>query len=453
MADAALPGNFGRYRPLRVLGEGAAGTVYLAQDPVLDRQVTVKVIRTAGLDETMRRDFLERFAVEAKAAARCAHPGIVALHDYAESDGTPFIVMEYIDGPTLYRALHEPALRSGIDPIGVTLQILDALGAAHGHGITHRDIKPANLLMTRDGRVKIADFGIARLDRIVLTQYTAMVGTPSYMAPEQAGGQPIDHRADLFATGAILYEMLAGKPPFLGSNLPETLANLLGPSPVATALLPPVLAPILARALAKAPEARFQSAAEFAAALHSAAAAGGDATIIAPPVPGHRPDSMAGATAWDTDYLRALETVLARHLGPIAGVLIRNAAARATAVPALHDALAGSIDRHAARSEFLRDAAQLRPQAETSTPVAAAPAPSVAAAPAQPLPPEILQEAEAALARHIGPIARLLVRQAADRSGSTAEFRDRLAANLTRPEEASEFRRRLDQALARLNRP
>src|ERR1700733_12381487 len=222
-----LPETLGRYRPLRILGQGAAGIVYLAQDPVLDRRVTVKVIRTDGLDAETRDDYLERFKVEAKAAGRCSHPGIVAIHDYAEADGAPFIVMEYIEGPTLHHAVHDPLLRPTLDPVGIALQVLDALDAAHRLHITHRDIKPANILMTRDGRTKIADFGIARLDHVMLTQYVAMIGTPSYMAPEQAGGQPIDHRADLFATGAILFEMLAGKPPFQGGTLAETLANLL----------------------------------------------------------------------------------------------------------------------------------------------------------------------------------------------------------------------------------
>src|ERR1700744_289365 len=131
MQAEILPVSFGRYRPIKILGEGAAGRVYLAEDPVLDRQVTVKVIRTAGMDEPTYRDFLDRFRVEARAAGRCTHPGIVAIYDYAEIDGTPFIVMEYIDGPSLHRALHDPTLRARLDPIAITLQILDALDAAH----------------------------------------------------------------------------------------------------------------------------------------------------------------------------------------------------------------------------------------------------------------------------------------------------------------------------------
>lgn len=463
MRDEILPASFGRYRPIKILGEGAAGRVYLAEDPVLDRQVTVKIIRTAGMDEPTYRDFLERFKVEARAAGRCTHAGIVAIYDYAESDGTPFIVMEYVDGPSLLRALHDPALRAELDPIAITLQILDALDAAHRLNITHRDIKPANILLTRERRVKIADFGIARLDRVVMTQYTAMVGTPSYMAPEQAGSRTVDHRADLFATGALLYEMLTGKPPFHGSTMQETLASLLGPVPASTAMLPPMLAPVLAHALAKVPELRFQSAAEFATALRATATESplaADGTFVAPPLPGHRPESLSNATAaefWGVAYLKALEKVLARHVGPIAALLIRNAAARTTDAPTLHGALAAAIDKPVARAEFLREVGLLRPPTQSVQQGTALPAESVVAvAPQKPptltpltLTPEALLAAESALAQHIGPIAKLLVRQAAQRSGSLEEFRDRLATNLTRPDEASIFRRRLDKALIR----
>jgi len=455
VAGEALPERFGRYRPVRILGAGASGTVYLAEDPVLDRQVTVKVIRTAGMDEATRVDFLTRFRIEARAAGRCTHPGIVAIHDFAESHGTPFIVMEYIDGPNLHRALQEPALRAGLDPIAILLQILDALGTAHRLSIIHRDVKPANILMTRAGRVKIADFGVARLDGRALTQCAAMVGTPSYMAPEQAQGGKIDHRADLFAAGALLYEMLTGKPPFLGETLPATLISLMGPEPVSTATLPPALAPVLARALAKAPETRFQSAADFAAALQGTPTSLPEPTITAPPLTSHKPESLTNATAagyWGVSYLKALETALARHVGPIATVLIRNAATRTSEAQSLHTALAESLDKAAARSEFLREVAPLRPQSEGTLKLPSAPPPPIVVATPLALSPAVLQTAEAALAQHIGPIAKLLVRKAAERSASIEDFRDRLAANLTKPEEASAFRRRLNQALERPNR-
>ncbi len=450
MAGEALPASFGRYRPVRLLGAGASGSVYLAEDPVLDRQVTVKVIRTAGLDAATRTDFLTRFRIEARAAGRCTHPGIVAIHDFAEAQGTPFIVMEYIDGPNLHRALQEPGLRAGLDPIAILLQILDALDTAHRLNIIHRDVKPANILMTKAGRVKIADFGVARLDGRALTQCAAMVGTPSYMAPEQAQGAKIDHRADLFAAGALLYEMLTGRPPFLGETLPATLISLMSPEPVATASLPPALAPVLARALAKAPEARFQRAADFAAALQGAPRLP-EPTLTAPPLTSHKPESLTNATAagyWGVGYLKALETALARHVGPIASVLIRNAATRTSEAPALHAALADALDKASARAEFLREVAPLRPQSEGTLKLPSPPPPPIVVAAPLALSPAILQAAEAALAQHIGPIAKVLVRKAAERATSAEDFRDRLAANLTKPDQASAFRRRMDQVLA-----
>jgi serine/threonine-protein kinase len=424
-----LPPRLGRYRPTRILGEGAVGTVFLAEDPVLDRTVTIKVIRTAGLDAPTRADYLERFRIEAKAAGRCSHPNIVALHDFAEAEGTPFIVMEHVDGPNLQQALHDGAWRPRLEPVAVLLQILEALGAAHRHGIVHRDVKPANILLTADCQVKIADFGIARLDRVMLTQYPAMIGTPAYMAPEQAGGGAIDARTDLFAAGAILFEMLTGRPPFLGRSLDETLANLLGPARPALESAPPSFAAILAQALAKPPEARFQSAGDFTAALKHA---GADATIVAaaPPL---RAEAGAGTTAaalWGASFIEELTTLLAGHVGPIAGVLVRKASGRATRPDELCTLLGEALDRPGERADFLRRAALLRP-----------------AAPSAALDPALLQAAEAALAVHLGPIAKLLVRQASGRSASAEQFCDRLAGHLPRPDEAAVFRRRLAAAL------
>lgn len=465
MTQGPIPARLGRYRPTRILGAGAAGTVYLAQDPVLDRLVTIKVIRTSGLDPETRNDYRRRFRTEAKAAGRCAHPGIVAIHDYAEDGDTPFIVMEYVDGPTLQAALQDPELRATLDPVAIILQILDALEAAHRQQITHRDIKPGNILMTRNGRVKIADFGIARLDHVMLTQTIAMVGTPGYMAPEQAGGGDIDHRADIFATGAIFYEMLAGRPPFKGATLDATLANLLGPMIPAMETIPPAFAPLLNRALAKAPADRYASAALFAAALrYIAAGVEPEETVVAAPVAvagaatGKGANSLSDATAagyWGAGFLKQLEAILASYIGPIAGVQIRAAASRTSVPDELYAALGAGLTKPAERNEFMRRVAALRPSFDGPAPTVVgtsigrtmAAAPTMIHAGAPDLSPATRQAAQAALAHYLGPIAKVLVRNAAEQASSLADFTDRLAEHLPKPEEQAAFRARLAQAL------
>ena len=206
MTEPVLPTQLGRYRPTAILGTGAMGLVYRAEDPVIGREVAIKVMRTESLDAETRADYFERFRREVQAAGRCSHAGIVAIYDYAENDGEPFIVMELVEGRSLQRLLRDTAARASLDPVGLMLQVLDALDCAHAFAVVHRDIKPANILVTSSGQAKIADFGIARSSHLTsMTMTGGMIGTPSYMAPEQVIGQDVDHRADLFAAGAILY--------------------------------------------------------------------------------------------------------------------------------------------------------------------------------------------------------------------------------------------------------
>ncbi|RYJ03905.1 MAG: serine/threonine protein kinase, partial [Acetobacteraceae bacterium] len=276
---AALPAAIGRYLPQGVLGTGAMGVVYRAHDPLLDRPVAVKVMRTAGLEEELRAEYLSRFRVEARAAGRCYHPAIVLVHDFGEEVEGPYLVMELVEGPTL-----AALLRRGPDQVrpwdaatlaGLLPSVLDGLASAHGFGIVHRDIKPSNLMVAQGSdQAKIADFGVARLPLGTLTAVGGMVGTPSYMAPEQALGEVVDHRADLFGTAAILHEILLGRPPFAGNGLADTLRRLCGPEPAELGTLDgSPLQAVLRRGLAKDPAARFADAAEFASALRAALAA------------------------------------------------------------------------------------------------------------------------------------------------------------------------------------
>lgn len=261
----------GRYEIVAELGRGGMGVVYKARDPKIDRFVAIKTIllHQSGVQE--QREFRERFFVEAQAAGRLLHPGIVAVFDVGEEPGTsdPYIVMEYIEGQTLRELLVgqngklplESALR-------ITQELAEALDYAHAQGVVHRDLKPANILVTKEGQAKIGDFGIAQLDLTHMTLPGRVLGTPAYMSPEQLEGEQVDGRSDLFSLGAILYYMLTGFSPFQGNSATTVCFKVANRDPLqATALapeLPPELDAIISRALAKDPSVRYQRGMEFA---------------------------------------------------------------------------------------------------------------------------------------------------------------------------------------------
>jgi serine/threonine-protein kinase len=331
------PDRFGRYQVIEELGAGAMGRVYLAADPLIDRMVALKVI-TIGGTAAERAEFIERFRTEVRAAAQCAHPAIVAVHDFVDDPEAPFFVMEHVPGTTLAAELAKPdAERRAAVPrlVAAMLEVLAGLGAAHAVGVIHRDIKPGNIMITPRGAVKIADFGIARLGASAMTMVGDMIGTPSYMAPEQAMGQAVDHRADLFAVAAVLYEIVYGRPPFAGSNMTQTLMRLTGPEPAdVSALAGTSMGEVLRRGLAKDPAQRFASAAAFAALLRQAIARRAappeeDATRVVTPPPPPPPVAHRRAALPDATIGKAADA-LAFFVGPIAGLLARRAADQAS---------------------------------------------------------------------------------------------------------------------------
>jgi len=265
---SAIPDKIGRYRIEAVLGRGAMGVIYKAHDPEIDRPVAIKLIRADLLDGENRADYLVRFRREAQAAGRCAHPNIVAIYDFAMHEGNPFLAMEFVEGVSLSQARERGTEFEVADAVFVMLQVLDALGAAHAMGIVHRDIKPANIMLVGGSRVKVTDFGISRFDSSDLTQDGSVVGTPSYMSPEQYQGLAVDARSDLFSTGAVLYELLCGERPFAGRNFVEIGQNLLHADPPdlreRSVAVSPALKSVVDRALAKSPDARYATAAEMA---------------------------------------------------------------------------------------------------------------------------------------------------------------------------------------------
>src|SRR5256885_2060476 len=217
--------HIGKYQLLDRIGEGAMGEVFRAHDPVLDRQVALKVIQ-AGDDE--RR---QRFRREAQSAARLSHPNIVVVHDFGEDSGRFFMAMELLEGTDLKTAIANGTLGDVNAKLRLMSQVCDAVAFAHARSIVHRDLKPANIFLLANQQVKILDFGLARLAHSDMTGTGTILGTPHYMAPEQIKGQKIDARADVFALGAVFYELLAGRRAFEGDSIHAVLYRVIHHEP------------------------------------------------------------------------------------------------------------------------------------------------------------------------------------------------------------------------------
>jgi len=269
----------GRYRVLSRLGSGGMADVYLAEDETLGRLVAVKVLK---LEMASDAEFVERFRIEAQAAARLNHPAIVAVYDRGGADARPYIAMEYVDGESLKQRIRRDGRMPAGEAVATILAVLDALRAAHEHDIVHRDITSSNVLLATGGRVKVADFGIARIGSSALTRSGVMMGTSSYLSPEQAQGRSADERSDVYSAGVVLFEMLTGKLPFRGdSDIAVAMQHVSAAPPNPRSLAPDVperTAAAVMRALSKDPADRFQSAEEFAAALRGAEVAAAGAT-------------------------------------------------------------------------------------------------------------------------------------------------------------------------------
>jgi eukaryotic-like serine/threonine-protein kinase len=258
----------GRYRLVAPLGEGGMASVYRARDLRLNREVAVKILRD---DLTRDPGFLTRFEREAQVVAGLAHPNIVPVYDVGGEDGAPYIIMEYVRGRTLKEMLDAGGPLSAERAVDIMLPILDALGYAHRQGLIHRDVKPHNILLTTDGTPMLADFGIAHLVDSSTTRTAAILGSAQYLSPEQSRGEEATERSDIYACGIVLYEMLAGRPPFEGANaLAVANQHLNTPPPPLSATagpLTPELERTIGRALEKVPSERFADTSEMQAAL------------------------------------------------------------------------------------------------------------------------------------------------------------------------------------------
>jgi eukaryotic-like serine/threonine-protein kinase len=265
---AQVTRTVGRYEILSELGRGSMGVVYRAHDPNIGRTVAIKMLLTERLATGDLTEYLERFHREAQSAGALAHPNIVTIYDFGEDSGNYYLAMEYLEGKSLERLVQEQPLLPVETIIPIFEQVCSALDVAHAHGIVHRDVKPANIMILESGRVKVTDFGIAKVMAAEMTQAGQVLGTPNYMSPEQVLNRPLDGRSDLFSLGAILYELVTGEKPFIGQNITTVIYKIIHEMPIAPRELDPGIHPglsyVMSRALAKSPDDRYQTCSELA---------------------------------------------------------------------------------------------------------------------------------------------------------------------------------------------
>ncbi len=294
MSGVQAGGKLGKYEIRGTLGRGAMGVVYDGWDPIIARRVAIKTVKIPDASDAEAVEELARFRREAQAAGRLTHPNIVGVYDYGEDGDVAYIVMEFVDGPTLKSLLEKQERLALPEILRVMEDVLTGLGFSHARGIVHRDIKPANVMLTKEGQAKIADFGIARIESSSMTQAGTVMGTPAYMSPEQFMGQTVDARTDLYSAGVLLYQLLTGERPFEGgmTAIMHKALNTEPPKPSQISVTSPAaMDAVVARAMAKRPEQRFPNAEAFAVAMRQAAAAPAvagmgdeaDATMVSAP--------------------------------------------------------------------------------------------------------------------------------------------------------------------------
>lgn len=471
--------QLGKYRIDSVLGKGAMGTVYKAFDPHIARVVALKTIRKELLGDGHQDQLISRFQNEAQAAGRLSHPNIVAVYDYGEDDGAAYIAMEFIDGIALNTRLQNQEPRQLAQVTGWMRQLLGALHYAHAKGVIHRDVKPANLIITTDNKIKVTDFGIARIDTSVLTQTGSMIGTPSYMSPEQFCGEAVDGRSDVFSAGIVLYQLLTGERPFSGSAT-MVMQQILNQTPVAPSSLNPTLPPhldtIISRALAKRPDERFASALDFLLALESLSgeqslstveldddrtrlmmpASLGITSLRSAPI-NSGSEVLATLTPWKNQIRPQLESALSQQIGPLARLLVKRSLATADDFATMRNALLPHIPSERGRKQFMSATEALSRQITAPETATALPATTTGVTrPVEPVPMQdtaegesqhvdaaLRQDAEKRLTYLIGPIARIVVNRAIQSALPRQPFLYTLAEQISDPAQRANFLREL----------
>lgn len=286
----------GGYRIVEQRGQGGMSTVYRAYHAALDRYVALKVLHPMFKGD---REFLARFQREARIVARLEHPNIVAIYDFSEHEGTPYLVMRFVEGRTLKALLSEEHPLPLPRILDILRPVCEALEYAHGQGVLHRDVKPSNVLIERDGKVFVTDFGLAKMVQSgdATISQDRMIGTPQYISPEQAKGEAVDQRTDLYSLGVVLYEMVVGRVPYT-ADTPFAVVHdhIFSPLPLPSRVnpaVPPAVEQVILKALAKAPADRYQTALEFFRSLAAAVEPLGESPVVAMPPPAPAPAAVA----------------------------------------------------------------------------------------------------------------------------------------------------------------
>ncbi len=450
------PPYIGKYQIRRALGQGAMGMVYEAFDPVIERKVAIKTILSEHLADG-GASAIARFKREAQAGGRLQHPGIVGVHEYGEDQQFAYIVMEYVEGTELRKLMRERGRFDLSDSFEVMRQLLAALAYSHECGVVHRDIKPANVMVLKGLKVKVMDFGIARIQSSSMTQVGTVLGTPTHMAPEQLMGDTADGRTDLWAAGVIFYELLTGRSPFAADSPAAVMHRVMQGEPMAPSRLavdvPPVLDAVIERALQKSVDLRFQSADEFSQALAQAVESmSSEPTITLVPRRAQKgPNQTLGGasrTAWQQQTVvdparafdpsimlelsaqswAAIEAALRELIGPMARHVMRSTASHVHSVDEFFDALSDKISDAHDREAFKARLARIGHQdgshgVELRTVPGARSQPKTQFA----FDAATLARAEKQLAQHVGPLAKVLIKRAASDSGNVAELHRKLA--------------------------
>jgi eukaryotic-like serine/threonine-protein kinase len=475
------PGHqtLGKYEILGVLGKGGMGTVYRARDLLLDRIVALKVLHPENTSDPEAAENWRRFLNEARAIARLNHPAIVSLYQFSDSTptGTCF-AMEYVDGPNIADYVRQhPSTRVAVT-LDLACQCLSGLAYAHQQGVVHRDIKPSNLLIAREGRIKITDFGVAKLESVNHTQTGFMMGTPGYMSPERYQEGNVDHRCDVYSTGVLCHELLTGKALFNGTlaeivyqicNVPPALVSTVEPT------TPALLDPIIAKSLAKDPAERYQTALEFHSALSAARETLGYAAgtelrsaaittaqlaklgpeafptllpatqVIPPPAEVTRPSTEVtrpSTPGWSAQEIAEIVQLLTPILGPMARIVVKRHAAMTHDRGELYALLALQLHTDDERKNFL--AAVSRNSGKTRLP---SPVPDVSTkgpdtqtdAWHNTIAPSTLERTTKILARYIGPIAAVVVKKAAPAALDESDLYAKVAERIADVDERARF--------------
>ena len=446
--------QIGHHRIISQIGVGGMGVVYKALDTRLERYVALKFLPAHYNSDDLAR---QRFYAEARAASQLDHINICVIHDIDETDdGQLYITMPCYEGETLSSKVSRGALPLQ-EAIDIVLQVGDGLASAHAHNIVHRDIKPANVMLTNDGGVKVLDFGVAKVEDVQLTSTGLSIGTLAYMSPEQLRGEKVDARTDIWALGAVFYEMLTGKRAFPGKALPEILQSVLNLDDDSLhALLAEVqeaVRNIIQTAMAREQKDRYPDvasmlddliAARMALAKNEESDNKSEYTVQTSAKSATR-QRQSKVYDWDEKILDAVAQLLIPKLGPIAPKLVRHAAKKSADPMDLRDRLAKQLPTAADQEAFIK---QLETEIEEFT---TPPMPRAVKQDGSVMGIELsatqLAELEAALIIDIGPIARVLIKQSAAQAVSLQDLSDKLETYLTNQQQKDRFKKDIEALL------